>query len=81
MRSQAPGMAASTTMAVPGNPISIDKEEYMESTQNQKNLTVQKMKIHQNHRNTISIQATLYSISKENGYLRILPNISIKSWQ
>ncbi len=51
-----------------GIPVSLIKKNIWNSIQNRKNLTVRKMKIHRNHRNTISMQATLYSISKENGY-------------
>ena len=74
-------MAASTSMAVPESRFPLIKKNIWNSTQNQKNLTAQKMKAHRNHRNTIFMQATLYSISKENGYPRILTNISIKSLQ
>ena len=81
MRSQVPGMAASTSMAVPESRFPLIKKNIWNSTQNRKNLTVRKMKTLWKHRNTIFMQATLYSISKENGYPRILPNISIKSLQ
>ena len=64
-----------------GIPVSLIKKNIGNSTQNRKNLTVRKMKTLWKHRNTIFMQATLYSISKENGYPRILPNISIKSLQ
>ena len=64
-----------------GIPVSLIKKNIWNSTQNRKNLTVRKMKTLWKHRNTIFMQATLYSISKENGYPRILPNISIKSLQ
>lgn len=64
-----------------GIPVSLDKEEYMELNTEPEEPDSAENETHRNHRNTISMQATLYSISKENGYPRILPNISIKSLQ
>ena len=52
-----------------GIPVSLDKEEYME------------LNTEPEEPDSAENENTLYSISKENGYLRILPNISIKSWQ
>ena len=66
-----------------GIPVSLDKEEYMElnTEPEPEESDSAEMKTFRKHRNTISMQATLCSISKENGYPRILLNISIKSLQ
>lgn len=51
-----------------GIPVSLDKEEYMELNTEPEEPDSAENETLWKHRNTIFMQATLYSISKENGY-------------